>query len=89
MPQKRRDCLIAFAQYCVDNPQQTDLQQWLEIKGIGPWTIAYAQMRGQSNPDIWLNSDLVVKKQLQQLALNADAASPWRSYLTFQLWSKA
>lgn len=89
MPQRRRESIIAFAHYCHANPLNSDLQHWLNIKGVGPWTVAYAQMRGQSNPDIWLDTDLVVKKQLQQFNIDAQLASPWRSYLTFQLWSMA
>lgn len=87
MPQSRRDTLQRFAQYCQAHPQQINLAQWLGIKGIGPWTVAYAQMRDQSQPDVWLNTDLIIKQQIQRHTLNADAAAPWRSYLTFQLWS--
>lgn len=89
IPQKRRDCLRAFAQFNVLNPNASQLDDWLSIKGIGPWTVAYAKMRGQSNPDIWLNTDLIIKKQIQQFSLNPAAAAAWRSYLTFQLWSMA
>ncbi|WJG09225.1 AlkA N-terminal domain-containing protein [Aliiglaciecola sp. LCG003] len=89
MPDKRRQTLRDFARYQIDNHEQSDLSQWLRIKGVGPWTVAYAQMRGQSQPDIWLNTDLVVKKQIVKNALNDEQAAPWRSYLTFQLWSMA
>lgn len=95
MPQSRRDTLRRFAQYYCDHPQQSDVDAWQQLKGIGPWTVAYAKMRGQSQPDVWLNSDLVVKKQLAQLAQDAQTlidpqqARPWRSYLTLQLWSMA
>lgn len=89
MPQARRDTLRRLAKWCAEHPGETDLSQWLSLKGIGPWTVAYAQMRGQSQPDVWLNTDLVIKKQLQQHALDAEQAAPWRSYLTFQLWSMA
>ena len=40
-------------------------------------------------PDIWLNTDLIVKKQLAKLTIDAELARPWRSYLTLQLWSMA
>ncbi|UAA39187.1 DNA-3-methyladenine glycosylase 2 family protein [Paraneptunicella aestuarii] len=94
MPGARKQTLHNLAQYMVDKDKQssTGLHQvddWLSIKGIGPWTVAYAQMRGQSEPDIWLDTDLVIKKQLQQHDICADFAAPWRSYLTFQLWSMA
>jgi AraC family transcriptional regulator of adaptative response / DNA-3-methyladenine glycosylase II len=85
---------MAFSQYCDANPLQDDLDQWLKIKGIGPWTVDYAKMRGQSDSDIWLGSDLGVIKALAKLAdhdtvsaFNSQNAKPWRSYLTFQCWS--
>lgn len=89
IPQKRRECLRAFAQFNVSNSNPNQLDDWLSIKGIGPWTVAYAKMRGQSNPDIWLDTDLIIKKQIQRYSLNSAAAAAWRSYLTFQLWSMA
>lgn len=91
MPQSRRNTLIAFCRYCALNPQVDDLDLWLDIKGIGPWTVNYAKMRGVSDSDIWLVSDLGVKKALEKLGADVDdeceAAKPWRSYLTFQCWS--
>jgi len=71
-------------------PSPTNADQWLGLKGIGPWTVDYAKMRGQSNPDIFLAGDLGVKKALANLAPNvmSQQASPWQSYLTFQLWSQ-
>lgn len=91
MPQSRKNTLMAFSRYCADNPQQDDLDQWLAIKGIGPWTVNYAKMRGQSDSDIWLASDLGVKKALAAITdaktVDFEQAKPWRSYLTFQCWS--
>lgn len=88
IPLSRKQTLRAFAEY-MQNSAHEDLDKWLTIKGIGPWTVAYAKMRGLSSPDIWLNTDLVIKKQLTKCALDSDLARPWRSYLTFQLWSMA
>ncbi|MCF2856411.1 helix-turn-helix domain-containing protein [Pseudoalteromonas sp. SMS1] len=104
MPDSRRQTLIRFAQYFCDAKAPETPDDWLAIKGIGPWTVAYAKMRGQSDPDIFLGSDLGVMKALKahiappetssatssQSAhtLLPDLASPWRSYLTFQLWSQ-
>jgi AraC family transcriptional regulator of adaptative response / DNA-3-methyladenine glycosylase II len=89
MPQSRRSTLLAFAQHCNDNPSESQLDKWLSIKGVGPWTVAYAKMRGQSFPDMWLDTDLIIKKQLLAKQLDAQQAEPWRSYLTLQLWSMA
>lgn len=67
-----------------------DPDQWLHLKGIGPWTINYAKMRGQSHPDIYLAGDLGVKNAVKELSqpINFDLASPWGSYFTLQLWSQ-
>lgn len=89
MPDSRRQALRSFAQYCVAHPQPDCLDEWLQIKGIGPWTVAYAKLRGQSDPDIWLDTDLVIKNQLNLYEVQSEAAKPWRSYLTFQLWNMA
>jgi hypothetical protein len=48
----------------------------LSIKGIGPWTVAYAKMHGQSSLDIWLNAVLMIKKQLAKMNINAELARP-------------
>jgi AraC family transcriptional regulator of adaptative response / DNA-3-methyladenine glycosylase II len=91
IPNSRKQTLRLFAQYFLDKIDSPDpsLNNWLNIKGIGPWTVAYAKLRGQSCPDIWLNTDLIVKKQLASINIDAELAKPWRSYLTFQLWSMA
>ena len=70
-----------------DNPD--DPQQWLTLKGIGPWTVDYARMRGLSEPDIFLAGDLGIIKALAKCDddFKPQQISPWQSYLTFQLWS--
>ncbi|MEP7706271.1 Ada metal-binding domain-containing protein [Paraglaciecola sp. 25GB23A] len=88
IPASRRNTLRAFAQWYEQHPQG-DINEWINIKGIGPWTIAYAHLRGASLPDIWLMTDLVVKNQLKKYAIKPDVARPWRSYLTLQLWTLA
>ena len=88
IPASRRQTLRAFAQWYQQHPQ-TSIEDWLNIKGIGPWTVAYAKLRGLSSPDVWLGSDLVIKNQLTKYKIDPEHARPWRSYLTFQLWSLA
>lgn len=88
MPQSRKDSLQRFAVYMVENEQQ-DPSEWLALKGIGPWTVSYAQLRGLSQPDRLLEKDLVVKKALTQFpTLTQESASPWGSYATFHLWNQ-
>ncbi|MBY6094099.1 AlkA N-terminal domain-containing protein [Ferrimonas balearica] len=90
MPDSRRQTLRRFAAHVAQHGQQEDPYQWLALKGIGPWTVEYIRMRGLSEPDRWLGTDLGIKKALAQQGLeaNPDAAAPWRSYLTFQLWNR-
>jgi len=103
MPGARKLALNALGQFVHQDADSTP-EDWLAVKGIGPWTIAYANMRGLSDPDVFLSSDLVIKNRLHALyklsgnpidspksylAIAADIAtqaSPWGSYLTFQLW---
>ena len=89
MPQTRRNALKALAQYVAEHGEEVTPEHWLDIKGIGPWTVAYAKMRGLSEPDVWLGTDLVIKNQIKHFDLDTEQAMPWRSYLTFQLWDFA
>lgn len=87
MPKARIQTLHVFAEMMSGREAQLNPEEWAKIRGIGPWTIAYAKMRGLSDPDIWLDSDLVIKKMLSRYKLNSNEATAWRSYLTLQLWS--
>ncbi len=90
IPNARKQTLRNLAQHYLDSDEPNDAKQWLALKGIGPWTIAYAQMRGLSHPDIFLAGDLGIKKALTDTTnlFDASQASPWQSYLTFQLWKQ-
>ena len=87
VPQARRETLKALAQYVLQQPD-AEPEQWLAIKGIGPWTVSYARLRGLSDTDVWLGGDLGVQKALAKAGANGDISTlaPWRSYATFQLW---
>ncbi|WP_085906503.1 DNA-3-methyladenine glycosylase 2 family protein [Kiloniella majae] len=90
IPMSRKKTLRNLAQHYLDHDTPDDLSTWHKLEGIGPWTIGYVQMRGQSDPDVYLDSDLGVKNALQKYttAINSDMAAPWRSYLTLQLWNQ-
>ncbi|BBN83462.1 3-methyladenine DNA glycosylase [Pseudoalteromonas sp. A25] len=89
MPARRKEALASFATYYSKKSDSLDLDKWLCIKGVGPWTVDYAKMRGQSNPDIYLAGDLGIKKAFAQHGeLEVQACAPFRSYLTFQLWQQ-
>lgn len=88
MPASRRVTLLNLANFMDENPQKPP-DEWIQLKGIGPWTIDYVKMRGLSNPNIWLGGDLGIKKAINQQGdtFNPEDASPWQSYLTFQVWN--
>ena len=93
MPEKRKETLNNLARHFIEATPSIDPENpdtWLPLKGIGPWTVDYAKMRGLSNPDIYLGGDLGVKKAMQKSGtkLTPADATPFRSYLTFQLWNK-
>ncbi|UTV29414.1 DNA-3-methyladenine glycosylase 2 family protein [Photobacterium atrarenae] len=88
MPQRRRETLGHFAEYACGK-RLDESEQLLALPGIGPWTVNYLRMRGLSDPDIYLSSDLGIKKAIAKLPQPIDdqLAAPWRSYLTLYLWS--
>ncbi len=66
------------------------------LPGVGPRTAGYVAMRALSDPDVFLPSDLGVRRALEKAGLPArpaDAAAlaerwrPWRSYALIHLWS--
>ncbi len=71
MPGARKRALNGLGQFVADNPLASP-EAWIEVKGIGPWTIAYARMRGESDPNIFLGGDLVIKNRLKALIAKQD-----------------
>jgi AraC family transcriptional regulator of adaptative response / DNA-3-methyladenine glycosylase II len=64
----------------------------LAIPGIGPWTADYIALRALGDPDVFLASDLGVRRALERLGGDARAAERWRpfrSYATHHLWAAA
>ncbi len=89
MPGARRDTLRRFAAWYADGEAGDDPARWTALKGIGPWTARYAALRGTGHPDIWLEGDAGVRRALPRLdGADPAAATPWRSYLTLQLWTQ-
>lgn len=62
----------------------------LALPGIGPWTAAYLRMRALGDPDVFLGTDLGVRKALAGLG-TADTDGlrwrPFRSYAVVHLWA--
>jgi AraC family transcriptional regulator of adaptative response / DNA-3-methyladenine glycosylase II len=91
MPASRRDTLRRFAEWYQQYGEIEPVTRWLDLKGIGPWTVDYVQMRAFGHTDIWLAGDLGIKKALvnlnQDVVFDNEQLKPWRSYATFHLWN--
>lgn len=90
MPQSRKDTLRRLAEHYLISEDPDDVDRWLDIKGIGPWTVNYVKIRAAKNPDVWLAGDAGVNNALKLLPmpLDTEVFKPWRSYLTFHLWNQ-
>jgi DNA-3-methyladenine glycosylase II len=74
-------------------------QQLLQIRGIGPWTVNYALLRGFGWLDGSLHGDIAVRGGLQALLGSTDKIteqqaqhwlsqfSPWRALVAAHLWA--
>lgn len=71
----------------------------LQVRGIGPWTVSYALLRGYGWLDGSLHGDVAVRRNLQRLLGRTDkpdaaeterwlaAFSPWRALVAAHLWA--
>ena len=59
----------------------------LSIKGIGPWTADYIELRALGEPDAFPVDDLVLRRSLEKYPdITIEQAKPYRSYLAAHLW---
>jgi AraC family transcriptional regulator of adaptative response / DNA-3-methyladenine glycosylase II len=66
------------------------VERLVELPGIGPWTARYTAMRGLGDPDVFLDTDLGVRRALTHLGATASDAErwrPWRTYALHHLWA--
>ena len=105
----KAECLLTVARRCLNEallPEihmaQPDLEtlrkSLLAIRGLGPWSVHYALLRGYAWMDGSLHGDVAVRRAIQQLLGNATAPStseaerwlaefrPWRSLMAAHLW---
>ncbi len=66
----------------------------LALPGIGPWTADYVAMRALADPDVFLPTDIGVRRALDRLGEDPARAEelsqewrPWRAYAQMHLWS--
>ncbi len=64
------------------------------LPGVGPWTVAYLQLRLLGDRDALPAGDLVLRRALGgipavEVTRMAERWRPWRSYAVFSLWAEA
>jgi AraC family transcriptional regulator of adaptative response / DNA-3-methyladenine glycosylase II len=101
MPRARGRALVGLAAALADGrvlldrgPDRDDVRRaLLELPGIGPWTADYVAMRALGHPDVFLPTDLAVRRLLAGLATpgggdpDPERWKPWRSYALMHLWN--
>ena len=101
MPRARGRALVGLAAALADGrvlldrgPDRDDVRRaLLELPGIGPWTADYVAMRALGHPDVFLPTDLAVRRLLDGLATpergdpDPERWRPWRSYALMHLWN--
>jgi AraC family transcriptional regulator, regulatory protein of adaptative response / DNA-3-methyladenine glycosylase II len=102
----RAAAVIALAQAVADG--EVDLEpgadrdrtgaKLLGLPGIGPWTVSYIRMRALADPDVFMPTDLGVRRGLEALGFTGDDREievlarrwrPWRSYALAHIWAAA
>jgi AraC family transcriptional regulator of adaptative response / DNA-3-methyladenine glycosylase II len=89
---------VASGELVIDpGVERDELQRrLLAIAGVGHWTVAYVLLRALGDPDVFLPTDLGVRRALEHLGCPGDARAaaaraeswrPWRSYALMQLWT--
>ncbi|GGK47898.1 DNA-3-methyladenine glycosylase 2 family protein [Nocardia camponoti] len=99
-PARRIDAIVEAARALADGslvihaarPAAELRAELLALRGVGPWTADYVTMRAVADPDILLDTDLVVRRGAELAGVDLrDTArfAPWRSYLSMHLWRTA
>lgn len=90
---------LPFADWLNTLPVDEIRQRLLALRGIGPWTVDYALLRGFGWLDGSLHGDAAVRRSLQTLLGSPDKLSeqqardwlagfsPWRALLAAHLWA--
>lgn len=100
MPAARKDSIrglcaaIAGGDLALDTgaDRRATRRKLLAIRGIGPWTASYIEMRALHDPDAFLVRDLGLVKAARRLGLEdrvediAEHWRPWRAYAVQYLW---
>ena len=103
MPAARRATIRALAEAVADGKLDLEpgadrdeaMARLMELPGIGAWTAGYVAMRAIGDPDVFLPTDVAVRRGARALGLpdspkalaaHAERWRPWRSYALIRLW---
>ena len=101
MPRTRGAALVTICRALADGdlaldrgPDRDDVRRrLLALPGIGPWTADYIALRALGHPDVFLPTDIGIRRALTALGRAPSAAvelsegwRPWRSYALLHLW---
>lgn len=90
---------LPLAEWLANLPVDEIREQLLALRGIGPWTVSYALLRGFGSLDGSLHGDVAVRRKLQTLLGSAEKIgeeqardwlaqfSPWRALVAAHLWA--
>lgn len=90
---------LPLDEWLQDEPAEAIGQRLLALKGIGPWTVDYALLRGFARLDGSLHGDAAVRRQLQRLLGTEEKLgqpfvrdwllpfAPWRALVAAHLWA--
>lgn len=97
MPRARGRALVGLARSVeegeLDLDSPTLRADLLALRGIGPWTVDHLAMRSLGDDDVFLPTDIGVRRGAQRLGTDLAAVvaassdwAPWRSYALAHLW---
>jgi AraC family transcriptional regulator of adaptative response / DNA-3-methyladenine glycosylase II len=106
MPAARRDTIRALARAVATGELDLDpgtdreraVSRLMELPGVGAWTAGYVAMRAIGDPDVFLPTDLALRRGAaavglpdspKELEAHAERWRPWRSYALIRLWRAA
>lgn len=94
----RARCLVALARAVIERRVvlnyaanvEEQIQNLMQLPGIGPWTAQYIAMRALRWPDAFPGGDLMLLKAAKatqkELQERAETWRPWRAYAAHYLW---
>ena len=100
MPRSRGRALIGLAHAVAGGEVDLDAAdlrtRMLALPGIGPWSVDHVAMRSLGDPDVFLPTDIGVRRAAVRLGTDlagvvaaSEAWRPWRSYALTHLWQVA